>query len=191
MIEDDSLQKYHLIILTLFSFLFFPTFFPHNFAFTYAQLKETTAAIKIQAMARRVQVMNYLNEHNLSTPGMRNRKAMRQAKYRSAHITSADVPFPFNLCGVGLLFGDGTFEDDKIVAKLEKKEKLKKEMTRHREEEEKRRFRLRKKESRHLEEGVEVVESFEEEEVNVLDEEDNVKNRHHRSSRSAPNSPRY
>jgi hypothetical protein len=42
-----------------------------------------------------------------------------------------------------------------------------------------------------LEEGVEVVESFEEEEVNVLDEEDNVKNRHHRSSRLAPNSPRY
>jgi hypothetical protein len=163
--------------------------FPSNLMHSLKQnTKETTAAIKIQAMARRVQVMNYLNEHNLSTPGMRNRKAMRQAKYRSAHITSADVPFPFNLCGVGLLFGDGTFEDDKVVAKLEKKEKLKKEMTRNREEEEKRRFRLRKKESQHLEEGVEVIESFEEDEVNVLDEDEN---RHHGSSRSAPSSPRY
>lgn len=167
---------------------FFPSYL---ITFTTHKTQETTAAIKIQGLARRVQVMNYLNEHNLSTPGMRNRKAMRQAKYRSAHITSADVPFPFNLCGVGLLFGDGTFEDDKVVAKLEKKEKMKKEMTRNREEEEKRRFRLRKKESQHLEEGVEVVESFEEDEVNVLEEDDNVKSRHHRSSRSAPSSPRY
>jgi hypothetical protein len=131
---------------------------------TYPLLQETTAAIKIQAMYRRIQVQNYLDKHGLSTPGMRNRRARRQAKYRSSHIASADVPFPFNLCGVGLLFGDGTFEDEKLVAKLEKREKDKKKATAEREEENRRKFRLRKKDSQHLVEGVEVVESFDDEE---------------------------
>lgn len=127
---------------------------------------ETTAAIKIQATYRRVQTQNYLDANNLSTPGMRNRRARLQARYHSRsgkgrgnHI-SADVPFPFSLCGVGLLFGDGTFEDEAIVDSLEKKKKQKKKVAEVREDEEKRRFRMRKKESQHLEEGIEVVESF-------------------------------
>ena len=77
------------------------------------------------------------------------------------HQTSADVPFPFSLCGVGLLFGDSTFEDETIVEGLAKKKVQKKKMVVVREDEEKRKFRMRKKESQHLEEGIEVVESFE------------------------------
>ena len=107
-------------------------------------------------------VQNDLDARGLSTPGMRNRRAQRRAQHRSRHAsTNADVPFPFNLCGVGLIFGDGTLEDEKIVNKLEKKK-----IEHVKEDEEKRKFRMRKKESQHLEEGIEVVESFEEEENN-------------------------
>lgn len=78
------------------------------------------------------------------------------------------MPFPFNLCGIGLLFGDGTLEDEKIVTKLEKKNMEKKKLEHVKEDEEKRKFRMRKKESQHLEEGIEVVESFDEEENEEL-----------------------
>lgn len=128
-------------------------------------LQETTAAIKLQAAYRRMQVQNDLDARGLSTPGMRNRRAQRRAQQRSRHAsTNADVPFPFNLCGVGLLFGDGTLEDEKIVTKLEKKKLEKKKIEGAKEDEEKRKFRMRKKESQHLEEGIEVVESFDDEE---------------------------
>lgn len=123
--------------------------------------KETTAAVKIQSNFRRLQTQNRLDELNLSTPGMRNRRAQRQARYQSRHVASADVPFPFNLCGVGLLFGDGTFEDEKVVDSLERKRADRKKKAYEREDEEKRKFRMRKKDSQHLEEGIEVVESFE------------------------------
>jgi len=101
---------------------------------------------------------------------MRNRRAQRRAQHRSRHAsTNADVPFPFNLCGVGLIFGDGTLEDEKIVNKLEKKKLEKKKIEHVKEDEEKRKFRMRKKESQHLEEGIEVVESFDagEEEMEI------------------------
>jgi hypothetical protein len=133
-------------------------------------LQETTAAIKLQAAYRRLKVQNDLDARGLSTPGMRNRRAQRRAQHRSRHAsTNADVPFPFNLCGVGLIFGDGTLEDEKIVNKLEKKKLEKKKIEHVKEDEEKRKFRMRKKESQHLEEGIEVVESFdaEEEEMEI------------------------
>ncbi len=116
-----------------------------------------------------MQVQNDLDARGLSTPGMRNRRAQRRARHRSRHVsTNADVPFPFNLCGIGLLFGDGTLEDEKIVTKLEKKNMEKKKLEHVKEDEEKRKFRMRKKESQHLEEGIEVVESFDEEENEEL-----------------------
>lgn len=123
---------------------------------------ETTAAIKIQAIYRRIQLQNDLDRRGISTPGMRNRRARRQAKYqqRMNHQTSADVPFPFNLCGVGLLFGDSTFEDDKILEGIEKREQQSRKQSYEREDRQRRKFRMKKKESQHMEEGVEVVESF-------------------------------
>ena len=77
-------------------------------------------------------------------------------------LKSEDVPFPFSLCGVGFLFGDGTLEDERVTKTMEKKEYNKKKMELEKEDERRRRFRMRKKESQHLEEGIEVVESFEE-----------------------------
>ena len=141
---------------------------------------ETTAATKIQALYRRVQVQNDLDQLGVSTPGMRNRRAQRQARCQARMsrnaVASNDVPFPFSLCGVGLLFGDGTFEDEKIVSDLEKKRVQKIKKGYEREDEEKRKFRMRKKESQHLEEGIEVVESFdggeeEEEQQSAVEEE--------------------
>ncbi|KAL7533092.1 hypothetical protein ACHAWF_004338 [Thalassiosira exigua] len=126
--------------------------------------QETTAAIKIQAAYRRLQTQNRLDELGLSTPGMRNRRAQRRARYQSRmsrHVVNADVPFPFNMCGVGLLFGDGTFEDEKVVDTLEKRRADKAKREHEMMDAEKRRFRMKKKESQHIEEGIEVVESFE------------------------------
>jgi hypothetical protein len=119
---------------------------------------ETAAAVKIQSIYRRNKVLKYLEENNLSTPGMRNRRRKRMAKMGKAQ--SEDVPFPFNLCGIGLLFGDGTLEDEQYTSSLEKKKKEELE----KEDANKRKFRMRKKAGQHLEEGIEVVESFDEQE---------------------------
>mmetsp|Transcript_23518 Transcript_23518/g.50324 ORF Transcript_23518/g.50324 Transcript_23518/m.50324 type:complete len:375 (+) Transcript_23518:232-1356(+) len=135
---------------------------------------ETTAAIKIQAVYRRLQTQNRLDNLGISTPGMRNRRAERQARLEarmSRHVASADVPFPFSLCGVGLLFGDSTFEDERVVDGLERKKAEKKKKAQEREDEERRKFRMKKKESQQLEEGIEVVESFEGEESEGEEEE--------------------
>lgn len=132
---------------------------------------ETTAAVKVQAAWRRLRVQNRLDAEGISTPGMRNRRRRLRArhraraggdKYHGGCQTSEDVPFPFNLCGVGLLFGDGTLEDDAIVSGMERRRRAKKRGEIEAEDEARRRFRMRKKETMGLEEGVEVIESFEE-----------------------------
>lgn len=121
---------------------------------------ETAAAIKVQSIYRRNKVLKDLEDNGMSTPGMRNRRRRRMAKMGKVH--SEDVPFPFNLCGLGFLFGDATPEDEKYTNSLVKKEKEKKKVEMEVEDAKKRKFRMRKKGSQHLEEGIEVVESFEE-----------------------------
>ena len=121
---------------------------------------ETAAAVKVQSVYRRNKVLKYLEANDLSTPGMRNRRRKRMAKLSKNH--SEDVPFPFNMCGVGFIFGDGTLEDDSYTNSLEKKKKSKKREEAEKCEAEKRRFWMRKKSSQHLEEGIEVVDSFDE-----------------------------
>ena len=59
-----------------------------------------------------------------------------------------------------MLFGDGTMEDDAILTSIEKKKLKQSKLLVEKEDEEKRKFRMRKKESQHMEEGIEVVESF-------------------------------
>lgn len=123
---------------------------------------ETAAAIKVQSVYRRNKVLKYLEENDMSTPGMRNRRRKRMAKM--GKVQSEDVPFPFNMCGVGFLFGDGTLEDEQYTDSLAKKKKDKKKEEMELDEAKKRKFRMRKKGSQHLEEGIEVVESFDEQE---------------------------
>lgn len=91
------------------------------------------------------------------------------------------------MCGVGLLFGDGTFEDEAIVERIEKKKMKQNKIKYEKEDEEKRKFRMRKKESQHMEEGIEVVESFDqhddkEEEENMMMEEQSKAGRSRMSS---------
>ena len=143
----------------------------------FSNKQETTAAIKIQANYRRIQTQNYLDAEGLSTPGMRNRRAQRQARQQarmSRATVSQDVPFPFNLCGVGLLFGDATMEDETIVDGLQKKKSQKAKEQYEREDAEKRKFRMKKKESQSIQEGIEVVESFEGKEEEEEDEAENA-----------------
>lgn len=123
---------------------------------------ETAAAVKLQSIYRRNKVLKYLEENDMSTPGMRNRRRKLMAKM--GKVQSEDVPFPFNMCGVGFLFGDGTPEDESYTTSLEKKKKDKKKEELEKEDAQKRKFRMRKKGSQHLEEGIEVVESFDEQE---------------------------
>ncbi|KAL7465501.1 hypothetical protein ACHAXS_005832 [Conticribra weissflogii] len=120
---------------------------------------ETAAAIKVQASYRRFVTLKRLDEQGLSTAGIRNRRRKRNVKSRM--MKSEDVPFPFSLCGVGFIFGDGTFEDEKVVTQLEKKKKQELKKSIDLKDAERRKFRMRKKESQQLEEGIEVVESFE------------------------------
>ena len=68
-----------------------------------------------------------------------------------------DVPFPFNMCGVGLLFGDATLEDEAVTDDMERR-KLRKEKEEYElAEERKRKYRMRKKASGYVEEGIEVL----------------------------------
>lgn len=120
---------------------------------------ESSAAIKIQSIFRRNQCLNLLEEEGKSTAAMRNRIRSRQAD-TAKHASSEDVPTIFRFCGIGLLFGEVTGEDndalnsnntgkDKIAEK-EKKESIK------------RRFRFKKKKSEQVEEAIEVVENVDE-----------------------------
>mmetsp|Transcript_18029 Transcript_18029/g.37610 ORF Transcript_18029/g.37610 Transcript_18029/m.37610 type:complete len:355 (+) Transcript_18029:127-1191(+) len=135
---------------------------------------ETAAAIKVQAAYRRFVTLKRLDEQGLSTAGIRNRRRKRNVKSRM--MKSEDVPFLFSLCGVGFIFGDGTFEDEKVVTQLEKKKKQELKQSMALKDAERRKFRMRKKESQQLEEGIEVVESFEQElEDNAVVENDQEK----------------
>eukprot|EP00804_Cyclotella_cryptica_P017701 CCRYP_001155-RA/>CCRYP_001155-RA protein AED:0.15 eAED:0.13 QI:0/0/0/0.66/1/1/3/0/238 len=109
---------------------------------------ETAAAIKVQSIYRRNKALKYLEDNGMSTAGMRNQRRKRMA--RMAKI---------------FLFGDATLEDEKDTNLLEKKRQEKKKVELELEDAKKRKFRMRKKGSQHLEEGIEVVESFEEHSV--------------------------
>ncbi|KAL3782210.1 hypothetical protein HJC23_001030, partial [Cyclotella cryptica] len=108
---------------------------------------ETAAAIKVQSIYRRNKALKYLEDNGIG----------RGAHGQNGQDVVRGCAVPFNLFGVGFLFGDATLEDD--TNRLEKKRQEKKSRVGIGGSEE---VSMRKK-SRHLEE-VEVVESFEEQE---------------------------
>jgi len=112
----------------------------------------------VQAAWRRVRTQIHLDRAGISTPGMRNRQRQRNARQKARMRANAeDVPFPFNMCGMGLLFGDATLEDQTVIDDMERR-KLRKEKEQFEMEEERRRkFRMRKKSSGNIEEEIEVV----------------------------------
>ncbi len=114
---------------------------------------ESSAAIKIQSIFRRNQALKSLEDEGKSTAAMRNRIRARQMEGKN--MSGEDVPTIFRFCGLGLLFGDATGQDDDALnsknrgkAKIEAKE---------RKESMKRKFHFRKKKSTHMEEAIEVV----------------------------------
>ena len=89
---------------------------------------------------------------------MRNRRRKRSARYKARMKARAeDVPFPFNMCGVGLLFGDATLEDEAVTDDMERRRLRKEKEEYELAEERKRKYRMRKKASGHVEEGIEVL----------------------------------
>ncbi len=99
-----------------------------------------------------------LDRAGTTTPGMRNRRRKRAAGYKArTKATAEDVPFPFNMCGMGLLFGDATLEDQTVIEDMERR-KFRNEREQFEMEDEKRRrkFRMRKP-SGHIAEEIEVV----------------------------------
>lgn len=97
----------------------------------------------------------------MSTIATRNRVRSRQAN-RNGNLNMAgeDVPLAMRFCGIGMLFGDATGEDNdalnssKEIAAMKREEKQKQEASR-------RKFRMRKKSSDQIEEAIEVVDNIE------------------------------
>jgi len=75
-------------------------------------------------------------------------------------MAGEDVPLAMRFCGIGMLFGDATGEDNdalnssKEIAAMKREEKQKQEASR-------RKFRMRKKSSDQIEEAIEVVDNIE------------------------------
>jgi len=118
---------------------------------------ETSAAIKVQAAFRRNQALAELREKGLSTAAMRNRERRRKAK-KSTQRTGEDVPGALALCGIGLLFGDTSGEDEE-TRRLKEKDRFERGRIEDLEKEARlRQYRMRQKESNQLQECYEVVE---------------------------------
>jgi len=114
---------------------------------------ESSAAIKIQSIFRRNQALQSLEDEGKSTAAMRNRIRARQMEGKN--MSGEDVPTLFRFCGLGLLFGDATGQDDDALnAKNRGKAKIE---AREKKERMKRKFHFRKKKSEHMEEAIEVV----------------------------------
>jgi len=120
---------------------------------------ETAAAIKIQSIARRKQVMDELTSRNISTAAMRNRVRSKTNR-RNKTMVSEDVPGLLRFCGIGFLFGDATGEDQEVLKAHDKVLLQKQKVQRTLVEEKKRKLRLRRKASQNLHESVEVVEDL-------------------------------
>mmetsp|Transcript_7979 Transcript_7979/g.15032 ORF Transcript_7979/g.15032 Transcript_7979/m.15032 type:complete len:248 (+) Transcript_7979:197-940(+) len=138
---------------------------------------ESAAAIKVQSIFRRNQVLNQLEKEGKLTAAMRNRIRSRQVRGKRG-MASEDVPSFLRFCGIGMLFSDATGEDTDALnspmnagaQRLQEKEL---------QESQSRKYRLRKKGTNQLEEAIEVVDDIdleEEEESNqIKDVDDNNK----------------
>jgi hypothetical protein len=71
---------------------------------------ESAAAIKVQSIFRRNQVLNQLEKEGKLTAAMRNRIRSRGARGKRG-MASEDVPSFLRFCGIGMLFSDATGED--------------------------------------------------------------------------------
>ena len=121
--------------------------------------QETAAAIKVQSIFRRNKVMDDMAAQGLETTAMRNRRRRRRrARSRKTKSTNEDAPGCFQFCGLGLLFGDATEEDEKERRAFEKAQYEEKKRRLFEKEAALRTYRPRAKASTHIEESIEIIE---------------------------------
>lgn len=119
---------------------------------------ETAAAIKVQSIYRRNKVMDDMAAQGLETTAMRNRRRRRRARSSKSKSTNEDAPGCFQFCGIGLLFGDATEQDEKERRAFEKAQYEEKKRLQFEKEAALRTYRPRAKASTHLEESIEIIE---------------------------------
>ena len=85
---------------------------------SFSLFQETVAAIKLQSVYRRNLVYKQLEKEGKSTAQMRNRQRRRKAKGYTA--VGEDTPGMFGFCGIGLLCGDSTVEDETAIKEYER-----------------------------------------------------------------------
>lgn len=90
---------------------------------------------------------------------MRNRLRRKEAGFAGRLMAGEDVPTFMRFCGIGMLFGDATGEDNDVL-NSQKEEGLKRLQKKEKEEQKKRKFRMRKKKEEQLEEAIEVVDNI-------------------------------
>ena len=120
---------------------------------------ETSAAIKLQSIFRRNRSIDNLYSSGKTTAYMRNRLRRKEAGFAGRLMAGEDVPTFMRFCGIGMLFGDATGEDNDVL-NSQKEEGLKRLQKKEKEEQKKRKFRMRKKKEEQLEEAIEVVDNI-------------------------------
>jgi len=123
---------------------------------SFASLQETAAAVKVQSIVRRNAAISKIEKEGKSTVSMRNRARSRRTKLRKT-VASEDVPSILRFCGIGFLFGDATGEDPHILNKDNVNEYDNKAKELKKIEEDKRKYRIRKRSSEKFVEEFEVV----------------------------------
>jgi len=117
---------------------------------------ETSAAIKVQSVFRRNQAIAALEAKGVSTSAMRNRNRKRRTRSRNV-ATTEDAPGLFQCCGLGLMFGDASEEDDAANRAYSKAQYEERRKLREDDEARKRQYKSRAKDDRLLCEAVEAV----------------------------------
>lgn len=117
---------------------------------------ETAAALKVQSIFRRNQVLEDIEARGMLTKGMKNRRRARNSKKNNGDI-SDDVPTCMRFCGIGYLFGDLTEESDEVIKQKRIVAFEEKRRQKQAKEEEARKYRWRNRETEEVIEGYEVV----------------------------------
>jgi len=120
---------------------------------------ETAAAVKVQSIARRNMVMDDLEDQGKSTAAIRNRNR-RGGMHddESNYVNTEDTPSIFQMCGVGLMFGDAAEEDEKARKEREKARYEEKKRLQAVQEEKLRAYKPRNKGTVNMNEALEVIE---------------------------------
>ena len=122
-------------------------------------MQETAAAIKVQSIYRRNKVMDDLSAQGLETTAVRNRRRRLAARAaRKSKSMNEDAPVCFHLCGLGLLFGDATEEDEEERRSFEKAQYEEKKRLQFEKEAALRMYKPRAKASTRVEESIEIIE---------------------------------